>query len=227
MNILGLDTSTEACTAALGMDDVITERFELGGRHAERLLVMVDELLAEANITLAQIDAIAFGRGPGSFTGVRIATGVAQGLAFGANRPVIPVSSLAAIAQGVNAEKILAAMDARMEQVYWGAFKRGPDGVVEPVDEERVTDPGKIPVPNDMGWTGAGSGWGAYHALLSARLGNCLEGWRENAYPRGRSIVELGVAGLAHGVAVSPENALPVYLRNDVAAKAASTAKVR
>jgi len=223
VNILGLETSTEACTAALGIGDSIIERFALGGRHAERILAMVDELLAEAGIELAQLDAIAFGRGPGSFTGVRIATGVAQGLAFGAGLPVVPVSSLAALAQGVNAGKILAAFDARMNQVYWGAFRRDMAGVVEPVGEECVVDPTAIPVPGSEGWTGAGSGWDVCHAALCARLKDRLDGWQRSVFPHARGVVELGASGFSAGRAVQPEEALPVYIRNNVAAKSAKT----
>jgi len=165
VKILGFDTSSEACTAALRVGEVVIERFDRGGRHAERLLGMVDELLDEAGFPLTQVDAIAFGRGPGSFTGLRIAAGVAQGLAFGAGLPVVPVSSLAALAQGVDAPNVAAGFDARMNQVYWGAFRRGASGLVEAVGEETVIDPAAVSLPPGRGWVGAGSGWDVYGAM--------------------------------------------------------------
>ena len=127
MKLLALDTATEACSAALLQDDRLIERYELLGRgHAERLLPMVDELLKEAGISLSALDAIAFGRGPGGFTGLRIAAGTVQGLAAGARLPVLPVSDLAAVAlagsQRSGSRRILVCTDARMGQVYWAAF---------------------------------------------------------------------------------------------------------
>jgi tRNA threonylcarbamoyladenosine biosynthesis protein TsaB len=131
VNILALDTSTEACSVAIWSDGAVTDRFEYGTQHSERILAMVDELLAESGFALARFDAIAFGRGPGSFTGLRIGAGVAQGLAFGADIPVTPISSLAALAQGVDAPRVLAAFDARMNQVYCGAYVKNAQGIIE------------------------------------------------------------------------------------------------
>src|SRR5687767_3120441 len=159
MKLLALDTSTEACSVALAIGDDVVERFELEQRHGERLLGMVDELLTQGGIALTQLDAIAFGRGPGSFTSLRIGAGVVQGLAFGADLPVVPVSSLAALAQGSGAPKVLAAFDARMRQVYYGAFVRAGDGLVTPAGPEVVIDPAKLPLPEGTSWTGTGSGW--------------------------------------------------------------------
>jgi len=221
VKILGFDTSSEACTAALRVGEVVIERFDRGGRHAERLLGMVDELLDEAGFPLTQVDAIAFGRGPGSFTGLRIAAGVAQGLAFGAGLPVVPVSSLAALAQGVDAPNVAAGFDARMNQVYWGAFRRGASGLVEAVGEETVIDPAAVSLPPGRGWVGAGSGWDVYGAMLSARLGDRVERWERDALPQARDLVALAVAACAAGRTVSPDEALPVYLRDDVAKKPA------
>jgi len=146
MKLLALDTSTEACTVAIAVDGRAMERFSVGGNHSEQILPMVQELLAEAGASLKELDAVVFGRGPGSFTGLRIAAGVTQGLAFGADRPVVPVSSLAALAQGQNADRVLAAFDARMQQVYWGAYVRGPGGLVELTGEESVLAPSEIGV---------------------------------------------------------------------------------
>src|SRR5437016_3154595 len=120
MKLLAFDTATEVCSVAVWMDGRVHEREERGTRHSERLLLLVDEVRADGGLALADLDAIAFGRGPGSFTGLRIAAGAAQGLAFGADIPVTPVSTLAAIAESAAADRVLAAIDARMQQVYWG-----------------------------------------------------------------------------------------------------------
>lgn len=217
MKLLALDTATEACTAALWLDGEVLERFESGGQHSERILPMVDALLAEAGLVPTQLDALAFGRGPGSFTGLRIGAGVVQGLAFGAGLPVVPVSSLAALAQGQDAVKVLAAFDARMQQVYWGVYVRNARGLMEVQGAEGVSTPLLIPVPEGAGWHGAGPGWDAYHVDLRQRLGSSLTGWQPHCFPRARHVAELGAAALRAGHAVAPEEALPVYIRNDVA----------
>lgn len=217
MKILAFDTATQACTAAVWIDGSAHERLELGQRHAERLLVLIDDVLAEAGVALNDLDAIAFGRGPGSFTGLRISAGVAQGLAFGADLPVVPVSSLAALALGAPAPKVLAAIDARMQQVYWGAYVK--NAVMELQGEEIVTAPSEVPLPAGAGWIGAGSGWDQYADALQTRLKEHVTQWLRGCYPRARAVAELGAAGFAAGKAVAPEQALPVYIRDDVAVK--------
>ncbi len=180
---------------------------------------MVQEMLAEDGQLLTQLDAIAFGRGPGSFTGLRICAGVVQGLAFGADLPVVPVSSLAALAQGVDAPRVLAAFDARMHQVYWGAYVRNAQGMAEPVGEEKVLTPMQVPVPDDAGWVGVGNGWDQYAAVLTARLKNHVASWRAQCFPRARFVAQLGAYLYEKGTALTPEQAVPVYLRDDVAVK--------
>lgn len=224
MNILALDTSTEACSAALLIGDNISERFELAPRgHSLLILPMLDDLLSEAGITLAAIDAIAFGCGPGSFTGLRIAAGIAQGVAYGADLPVVPVSSLAALAQGASvktgAQKILAAIDARMAEVYWSAYQRGETGLVQLQDCEGIHAPEQVPLPETGGWLGAGSGWETYGAVLHMRLANLLLGYESDHYPHAADVARLGAEGFRQGMAVSAEQAMPVYLRNEVAWK--------
>lgn len=219
MKILALDTSTEACSVAVSIDDAVYERFELGQKHSSRILSMANEVLVESGLALSGLDALAFGRGPGSFTGLRIGTGVAQGLAFGADLPVVPVSSLAALAQGQDGARILAAFDARMSQVYWGAYVRNARGIVELVGRECVVAPKEVPIPEDGGWLGAGSGWDEYADVLLARLGQILRAWCRQCYPRARDVAELGRVGLQNGHTVAPEQALPVYLRHAVVAK--------
>src|SRR5688572_22232671 len=149
MKILALDTATEACSVALGLDERVLERYiELDRGHAERLLPMVDELLAESGVTLVSLDAIAFGRGPGAFTGVRMAASVAQGLAFGAGIGVIPVSDLAAVALRVSqlepaVTRVLVANDARMREVYWAEYQVSPL-LISLVGEERGSPPAAV-----------------------------------------------------------------------------------
>lgn len=218
MKLLALDTSTDACTAAVWVDGAVHEQFEFV-QQSVRILPMVDAVLAEAGIALKQLDAIAFGRGPGSFTGLRIAAGVVQGLAFGADLPVVPVSSLAALAQGQNAARVLAAFDARIQQVYWGAYVRNAHGIVESQGEEGVYAPERIPLPEGVGWLGAGSGWDQYADALVTRLGARVTEWRKQGFPRARDVAELGAEGFKNGHAVAPELALPVYLRDNVAVK--------
>ena len=219
MKILALDTSTEACSAAIWADGAVVERFESGNRHSERILVMVDDLLAETGLALSRMDAIAFGRGPGSFTGLRIGAGVAQGLAFGADIPVTPISSLAALAQGVEASRVLAAFDARMHQVYSGAYARNAQGVVELVGIENLAAPADVTLPEGENWIGAGNGWDQYHAALLARLAKQVTTWRPRLDPRARHIGRLGAVACRVGKAIPAELALPVYIRDDVAVK--------
>ncbi len=219
MKLLAFDTATEACTAALWLDGRVLERIEHRSRHSEHLLPMIDALLAESGLELSRLDAIAFGRGPGSFTGLRIGAGVAQGLAFAAGLPVVPVSSLATLAQGVDADRVLAAFDARMRQVYWGVYRRNSKGLVESVQAEVVADPAAVPVPEGPGWVGAGSGWDVYGDRLGTRLGDAVERRIPAVLPQARHLAVLAAAGFAAGQAVPAEQALPVYVRDDVATK--------
>lgn len=221
MNILALDTSTEACSAALAVGDDIIERYHLAPReHANLILPMLEELLAEAQLLLSQIDAIAFGKGPGAFVGVRIAAGVTQGIAFAADLPVIPVSSLAALAQGAQHAQVLAAIDARMEEVYWGAFIQDENGLVQLSGKEIVTSPAAVPLYEDSDgqWFGVGSGWQSYDHVLITRVQG-LSGYDGYRFPRAKHIAMLGKRDFQLGHAVDAAQALPSYLRNQVAKK--------
>lgn len=201
-------------------DGELRERDVRGMRHAESILPTVETLLAEAGTGLRALDVIAFGRGPGSFTSLRIGASVAQGLAFGADLPVVPVSSLAALAQSTGAARVLAALDARIGQVYTASFVRDAEGLVIAASSERVCAPGDVPLPEGMGWIGAGSGWDQYRDLLVARLGGQLQEWLPGMFPRARAVAVLAVPRFLAGEAVAPEQALPVYVRDDVARKA-------
>lgn len=221
MKLLALDTATDACSAAAYGDGLVHECFELAPRrHAQLLLSMVDEVLARAGWDLSDLDAVAFGRGPGSFTGVRIATSTAQGLAFGAELPVVPVSSLGALAQAAfgihGARRCAAAFDARMNEVYFGAFEIDADGTARPVTQERVCAPEEVPSLDGDDWIGVGSGWAVHEARLKARLGERIQKIHAATYPRARDVAVQAAAGLRRGEAVSAEAALPVYLRDRV-----------
>lgn len=226
MKLLAIETSTIACSVALSVDGQVSERYELAPqRHAELVLPMAESLLAEAGLELAALDAIAFARGPGAFTGLRIAAAVTQGLAFGAGLPVIPVSTLAALAQGAaserGADRVLAAMDARMNEVYWGAFGRGEDGLVHALGAECVRPPEQVPAVEGDGWFAAGDGWAAHGAALEARLGVRLIGRDEARYPRAQDVARLALAVHRREGFLAAAQALPVYLRDRVASRPA------
>ena len=221
MKLLAIDASTEACSVALQSGGHILERHRIAPRgHAQYLLAMVDELLTEAGHHLAQLDAIAFDRGPGSFTGVRISTSVTQGLAFGADLPVIPVSSLAIIAQGVwrqyQANQVLAAIDARMSEVYWAAY-HCHDGIMQLQGEEHVSSAEQVDVGTAGPWFGAGSGWQAYAETLNEHLGNRLMDQDGEWLPHARDLITLAIPLAQNRQWLAPEQALPTYLRNEVA----------
>jgi len=225
LKILALDTATESCSAALWIDGRILERHvEVERGHAERILKMIDELLAEAAVPLTSLDAIAFGRGPGSFTGVRLAASVTQGLAFGAGLPVVPISDLRAVAQRKSAadaavRHTLVCNDARMQEVYWACFETAPDGLVVPVGQEHVGKPVAVVLPDSWKGTavrGAGRGFAAY-AELRATLGDQLITVDDRVLPHAREVALLGASDARAGRLAAPEEAVPVYIRDDVA----------
>ena len=225
MRILALDTATENCSAALLTDmGVLTREERLTRGHAARILGMIAELTAEAGVSLAQLTALAFGRGPGAFTGVRLAASVTQGIAFGAGLPVVPVSDLRALAQQVltlspAARAVLVCNDARMQEVYSGAFERGADGLAQPVLEERVGSAAAVTVPANWEGTrieGAGSGFGAYPELDARVTATGGKVWGE-LLPRAEEIARLAAAEVEAGKLRTAAEAVPVYLRDDVA----------
>ncbi len=227
LKLLAIETATEACSCALLIDETCQQICEVAPRrHAELVLPMVSELLATAELLLPQLDGIAFGRGPGAFTGVRIAAGVAQGLAFGADLPVVPVSTLRALAQGTHrvkgATQVLTALDARMGEVYWGAY--GVDGRqrMTEVVKDCISVAAQVPVPAGDCWFGVGSGWESYAQVLSERMGESLVGQAGNCFPQAQDVAMLATAVIAAGGGVPAEQALPLYLRNRVAAARAT-----
>ena len=232
MKLLAIDTATEALSVALLHDGEVDGRFEVIGRgHAERVLPMIDELLAGAGWRLDTLDAIAFGRGPGAFTGVRIAVSVAQGLAFGANLPVVPVSDLAALgaqalaqarADGVACDAALACLDARMGEVYEGLARGRPDGGVELL-VERLSRPEGVSLgilaPHAT-VVGAGHGLSA-HLSIGQSLGGRIVAAYPAMLPRAHEVARLAAFDVAAGRVVAPDAAQPVYLRDDVATRSA------
>tara|TARA_Y100001956_G_scaffold79903_1_gene94105 strand:+ start:836 stop:1537 length:702 start_codon:yes stop_codon:yes gene_type:complete len=223
--ILALDTATENCSVALLVDDKVYVRSEVAPRdHTKKILPMVDEVLKEAGVALADLDALAFGRGPGSFTGVRIGIGIAQGLAFGADLPMIGVSTLEAMAQGCyrkhGSEHVACAIDARMSEVYWGRFTRQEDGSWLSVDAECVVPPAVLAEnsrSDEHIWHMAGTGWEAYAAELESLQLQRVES--EVLFPDAEDIVYLAKFELENGNTVDAEAASPTYLRDTVAWK--------
>lgn len=225
MKILALDTSTEACSVALLMDGLILEEYELTPRqHTQMIFPMVQRVLAEGGVSLHELDGIAFARGPGAFTGLRIAAGVTQGLAFGANLPVMPVSSLAALAHAVwrlrGADKILTALDARMHEVYWGAWRvQGEGDVRAEAAGESVSKPLDVSVPDDTGWFAVGSGWTAYADVLLPRFAAVLSAVDYQLLPRAHDVALIAAKQVQQHGWLPAEQAQPVYLRDNVADK--------
>ena len=224
MKIIAIETSTEACSAALLVDTEVSESYRVAPReHTELILPMIDSLLAEAGLERTQLDAVAFGRGPGAFTGVRIAAGVAQGIAFALDVPVTPVSTLAALAHRVWRETghthVMSAIDARMGEVYWGSYIIETLGKAVLLGKETVCSPDTVPIPEGERWFGAGTGWETYANALSARCTKALCGVDGQRFPHAHDVARLGATMLSSGQAVAAELALPIYLRDQVVQK--------
>ncbi len=223
MKILAVETATPACSAALLIDGEILSHFQMAPReHTRLILPMVEDLLHQAGLSVTQLDAVAFGRGPGSFTGVRIATGVVQGIALGAELPVLPVSTLASMAQTIfNREKTtqaFTALDARMGEIFWAVYQKDCQGIAELVEPETVCVAENITFPGGAG-IGVGSGWDVYGDVLTTQLKKQLLAVEDDIWPHAATIVELAAVGYKQGQAVAPEFAMPVYLRDKVAKK--------
>jgi len=224
VRILALDTATEACSAAVLTPQHLVSRYaELDRAHAEHILQMVDAVLAEAGVALAQLDAIAFGRGPGAFTGCRLAASVAQGLAFGAGRRVVPISDLRALAQRVLDDQagvrgVLVCADARMQEVYWGCYRCDSRGLAEPCGDEQVQAPEKVELPSSLEPPvhGVGRGFLAYPQAL-ARLNTRLAAIHGDWLPRAQEVARLALPEVTAGRTLAAEQAIPAYLRDDVA----------
>ena len=219
MNILALDTSTEYCSVALLHDGKLTFREELAGqKHSELILAMIDTLLGASNLELALLNGVAFGAGPGSFTGLRIACGVAQGLAFGAGLPVVPVGTLLALAEAAGAPRVVACLDARMGEIYHAAYQRNGAGWSETVTPN-VCKADAAAALEGGDWVGCGNGFAVYGDALAARYHGQLARVQSQAFPHAREVAQLALPILAAGHGVPAEQAVPLYVRDKVARK--------
>src|SRR3989338_552101 len=221
MRVLALETSTEYCSVALWQDGAVVERCELAGqKHSEMLIAMVNDLLQATGYKLHAMDGIAFGMGPGSFTGARIACGATQGLALGAGLPVAGICTLQALAEASGKPRVIAALDARMGEIYHAAYgKQGDDWIA--LGEPRLCKPEDAPLVPGDDWFGAGSGFATHGTALSERYAGQLQGTDETAVPQAAAIAILGAAQFAQGRGVDAAEALPLYLRDKVALKTA------
>lgn len=219
MKILALETSGDFCSVALWRDEVIEDReIPAGQRQSGFLLDLVHEVLNASGETLAALDGIAFGAGPGSFTGLRIACGVAQGLAMGADKPVVGVSTLQAMAQASRATRVTCCIDARMAEVYQAAFER-ENGQWRLTQEAGVYAPDAVPLLPDDGWMGCGSGFSAYRDVLCRRYGLTLSGVNDRVHARARDVAVLAAPIFTAGGGRPAESAAPFYVRDKVALK--------
>lgn len=224
MKILAIETATEACSAAVYNDGVITARFDFAPReHTQLILPMLDEVLEEAGVAREALDAIAFGRGPGAFTGLRIAVGIAQGLGLALNKPLIAISTLATMAELVlenqpDAEgHYIAALDARMGEVYWGVYKKQGEELVL-IGEEQVSGP-EVLAEYGKPAIVFGTGWEVYHEPLLQNPPEWVKGIIREVYPSAYYVAKLAAAAWLRGETIDAADAEPVYLRNNVALK--------
>jgi len=216
LNLLAVETSTELCSVALLRgDELFVEEILVENRHSEVLVPMIRRLLERSRLTAAQMDAFGFGQGPGSFTGIRIACGIVQGLAFAARRPVVPVPSLLALAEQSNEGRVIAALDARMGEAYLAAYARSGDDWDEVIAPRLASREGLPPLPGPR-WAATGSGFDRFDWLRDAYRGS-VDMRIEGDLPKARSVARIAAVRLARGGGVAAEKAAPLYLRDKVA----------
>lgn len=219
MNLLAIDTATEMLSLAVSAGGVVHERsIHAAQRHAELILGAIDALLAQAGIAIADLHGIAYGAGPGSFTGLRIACGVVQGLAAPRGVRVLGVSTLAAIAEAAGEARVIACLDARMGEVYHAAFERRADGLHE-VISPGLSRPSEMPLPEGDRWIGCGAGFAAYRDVLRAHYGARIAALRPEVFPSAAAILRLTAPRFARGAGEDAASAVPIYLRARVALK--------
>lgn len=225
MKLLAIETSTEACSVALHVDGEVRELHEIAPRrHTQLVLPWAEQLLAEAGLRKSQLDAIAVGRGPGAFTGVRLAIALVQGLALALDRPVLPVSTLATLAMQGQGERITAAIDARMGEVYLGGFVRDADGLVTAAGSETIVPPARAQLPVSA-QHGVGTGFAAESGALVQRFAGLLAGFDASALPHAADLARLAVRDFALGRAIAADALEPAYLRDKVALTLAEQGK--
>jgi tRNA threonylcarbamoyladenosine biosynthesis protein TsaB len=219
MNLLAIETATERLSLAVSVAGVVHERtLDAGQRHAEIVLGEIDALLARAGLRIGDLDGVAYGAGPGSFTGLRIACGVAQGLAAARALPVVGVGTLAALAAAAPAPRVVACLDARMGEVYHACYEKQHARLHE-VIPPGLHRPGAVPLPEGEGWTGCGPGFAAYGEALALRHGSRLAAVDPGIFPSAAAVARLAAPRLAAGEGVAAAAALPFYLRDRVALK--------
>ncbi|MGH8670822.1 MAG: tRNA (adenosine(37)-N6)-threonylcarbamoyltransferase complex dimerization subunit type 1 TsaB, partial [Burkholderiales bacterium] len=217
VKLLALDTSTELCSVALWLETrMITEDCLAGPRHSEMLLPMVARVLEQAGLSVQDLDGVAFGQGPGSFTGLRVGCGVAQGLAFGANLPALGIGTLRALAQDADSEYVIASLDARLGEVYHAAFRRRGDAW-EDIHCAALCRPRQAPEVSGGDWVGVGSGFVVEGGALRDRYAGQLREVREQALPHARAIALLALKEFEHGRGMDATEVAPLYIRNKVA----------
>ena len=219
-SILAVDTATEACSAALLHEGVVHQRFDVVPRqHHSLIFEMCKAVLSEAKIDIAELDALVYGRGPGAFTGVRIAASLVQGLAYAHTLPVVAISDLQAVAlqalEQSDETQVLVAMDARMGEVYYGYFEK--DGnMVKAITNEHIATPEKLVVPDTFKGIAAGNAMPLYRSVLEQTLGGRLIKCYAPELPQASTLLRLAMLPLASGDTLTADQALPVYLRHPV-----------
>ena len=213
MRFAAFETSTEWCSVALWLDgEILALEERAGNRHGERVLPMLERLTADAGVAVRSLDAVAFGAGPGSFTGLRIACGVAQGLAFARGLPAIGISTLLAIAEESGAARVVACLDARMHEVYYSAVEKTGARWREVIPAQCVA-PAAAPMPSGEGWTGCGNGFSVYENIFRNRFSSL----KPEIHPSAVAVARLAAPRLAVGEGVDAALAVPVYVRDKVA----------
>ncbi|WP_036302085.1 tRNA (adenosine(37)-N6)-threonylcarbamoyltransferase complex dimerization subunit type 1 TsaB [Methylotenera sp. L2L1] len=221
MNLLAFDTSTEYLSLAVMRDSIVFKYDVLAGQtHSQIILPEIQRLLNQAELQLQDLNGLAFGAGPGSFTGVRIAAGVAQGLGFGANLPVVGVCTLMALAEASGESKVIACLDARMGEVYHAAYVKSASGW-QAVIEPGLYKPDAVPAVVGDDWAGVGSGWQTYGEVLADAYRGQVQTTQPALLPIASAVLALAQPMLASGEANTAEHAMPIYIRNRVALKTA------
>ena len=219
MNILALDTSNEYCSLALLRDGHVAVREILAGQgHSELILAMLDEVLKQEGVKISEMNGIAYGSGPGSFTGLRIACGVAQGIAFGMDIPVVGIGTLHAMAQAMDGDRIVACLDARMGEIYFAAYERSGNRLVC-IHEPGLYSPEDAPPLEGTGWVGCGSGFSAHGEKLVERYAGKMDRIDDAIRPHAREIALLAQGEFDAGSGMDAAYAFPLYVRNRVALK--------